>query len=227
MPRRKKKLIEEAYLLGERQGLIVCNEDEAGMKMKPVRSRASRSPVPVGSHRSRRLASPMNTSGRYAIENYLLEPTAVAEEVRMLSNEEPTAADIETYILQVCRDLASMMAANWVFTEAGTGRFFREGHDLVERTLVVNRVATEIGCSTVQADEKITIKEGLIAPLLPTLETAYLRINGKHILFHVHKKYIQKELTQENLRKYLARTIKDRIGIPEDIKLIVEQRVLA
>ena len=30
MPKRKKNLIEEAYLLGERQGLIVCNEDEAG-----------------------------------------------------------------------------------------------------------------------------------------------------------------------------------------------------
>ena len=30
MPKRKKKLIEEAYLHGEQRGLAVCNEDEAG-----------------------------------------------------------------------------------------------------------------------------------------------------------------------------------------------------
>jgi hypothetical protein len=119
-----------------------------------------------------------------------------------------------------------MMAANWVFADTGVGRFFREAEYIAERDMVIHRIVNELSCSRTEAEELLTDKEVLIAPLLPTLETAYLRINGKHLLFHVHKKYIQRELKRENLSKYLARTVKEKIGIPEDIKTIVERRIL-
>ena len=166
---------------------------------------------------------------RYCIENYLLEPFAVFEELRVLSGLEFQAADpqsMEADLLRLCRELLSLMAANWVFAEAGQGKHFREGNELVGRQAVIARVEKEFGCSFAEAEAAVAGKETLIEPLLSHLETAHQRINGKHLLFHVHNLYIKTGIKREQFRNLLARAVKERVGLHEDIKVIIEQRIL-
>lgn len=167
---------------------------------------------------------------RYCIENYLLEPVAVAEEVRVLSGanaDAPNPQVMEAELLELCRSLHTMMAANWAFSEAGRKKYFQSGHTLpLDRQAVVAQVARELGCSEVDAEAVVSEKEGLIEPLLLILETAYWRINGKHLLFQIHKRFVRSGATRDQFRSLLARAVK-RAGLHEDIKAIIEQRVLA
>jgi hypothetical protein len=167
---------------------------------------------------------------RYCLENYLLEPAAVAEEVRVLAGsnaDTPSPQDMETALLQMCRSLHAMMAANWAFAEAGRGTHFPEGHAFVGRETVVARVVKELGCSQTEAEAALVQKEELIEPLLLHLETAYQRINGKHLFFHIYRMFIGAGFTHDRFRQLLARAIKERVGLHEDIKTIIEQWVLA
>jgi len=167
---------------------------------------------------------------RYCLENYLLEPAAVAEEVRVLAGSNantPNPQNMETNLLQMCRSLHTMMAANWTFVEAGQGTHFPEGHALVDRKTIVARVVRELGCSQVEAEAALADKEARIVPLLSDLETAYQRINGKHLLFQIHQTFIGSGINRDQFRNLLARAVKERSGLSEDIKTIIEQRVLA
>ncbi|MDQ2732584.1 MAG: DUF4435 domain-containing protein [Armatimonadota bacterium] len=167
---------------------------------------------------------------RYCIENYLLEPAAVSEEVRVLAGYNaitPSPQDMETNLLQMCRRLHPMMAANWAFIEAGHGRHFPEGHALVDRETVIARVTAELGCSQAEAEAALSEREALIEPLLPNLEVAYQRINGKHLLFQLHQAFIRSGINRDQFRNLLARAVKERTGLSQDIKTIIEQRVLA
>ncbi len=167
---------------------------------------------------------------RYCIENYLLEPVAVAEEVRVLSGADADAPNpqvMEAELLGLCRDLHTMMAANWVFSEAVRKKYFQSGHTLpINSQAVIAQVARELGRSEVDAEAAVSKKEGLIEPLLLILETAYWRINGKHLLFHIHKEFVRSGATRDQFQNLLARAVK-RAGLHEDIKAIIEQRVLA
>ncbi len=167
---------------------------------------------------------------RYCIENYLLEPAAVAEEVRVLSApnmDAPDAQVMEAELLQMCRNLHTMMAANWVFSEAGRGRHFPEGHQLMDREAVMARVVEGLGCTTAKAEPAVSEKEVAIEPLLSSLEGAHQRINGKHLLFQIHQTFIRSGITRDQFRNLLARAVRERVGLHEDIKTIIEQRVLA
>lgn len=167
---------------------------------------------------------------RYCIENYLLEPAAVAEEVRVLSVPNANAPDaqvMEAELLQMCRRLHTMMAANWVFSEAGRGRHFSEGHQPVDREATIARVVEELGCTPAEAETAVSEKEAAIEPLLSSLGSAYRRINGKHLLFQIHQTFIRSGVTRDQLRSLLARAVRERVGLHEEIRTIIEQRVLA
>jgi len=81
--------------------------------------------------------------------------------------------------------------------------------------------------SGAEAVVAVSEKEDLIEPLLSSLETAYRRINGKHLLFQIHQTFIGSGINRDQFRSLLARAVKERVGLPEDIKLIIEQRALA
>ena len=167
---------------------------------------------------------------RYCIENYLLEPVAVAEELRVLSGSDaviPNPQDTEIRLLQMCRNLHTMMAANWVFSEAGRGRHFTEGHQLIDREAVMARVVEGLGCTPAEAETAVSEKEVAIEPLLSNLEHAHRRINGKHLLFQIHQRFIRSGITRDQFRNLLARAVKERVGLPEDIQTIIERRMLA
>ncbi len=58
---------------------------------------------------------------RYALENYLLEPFAVWEELRIYpstSFDVPNSNTMETELLKLCEQLTTLMAANWVIYDS-------------------------------------------------------------------------------------------------------------
>lgn len=89
------------------------------------------------------------------------------------------------------------------------------------------RVTEDLRCSSAEAEAVVVEKEGLIEPLLSSLETAYQRINGKHLLFQIHQTFIGSGINRDQFRGLLARAVRERVGLSEDIKTIIEQRVLA
>lgn len=168
--------------------------------------------------------------GRYCIENYLLEPLAVSEEVRVLSGPDTiflSAQDMKIRLLEMCRQLKTLMAANWALAEAQQGKHFAEGHEIIAREAVIERIAEELECSQEDAELALASKEESIEPMLSSLETAYRHINGKHLLFLVHKTFVKTGVQRKPFQNLLARDVKEKVGLHEDIKTIIEQRVLA
>src|SRR5262249_31890542 len=86
---------------------------------------------------------------RYAIENYVLEPQAVYEELRCYHGRECPIPDVEAMgreLHTLCRRLRRVMAAHWVLLEAG-GEFFAIGDDrILDERGVVEEVARRLGC---------------------------------------------------------------------------------
>lgn len=163
---------------------------------------------------------------RYSIENYLLEPAVPAEEIRVLTGDERTGDEMQNVLLHLCQDFCAMMSANWVFVEGRAGKHFAEAHDLIDRATVVSYTAKQLSCSESEAEEQIAAKEALISPLLTDLDSAYTRINGKHLLFRVHKDFTKTGVNKEQFRSLLARAIRQRAVLHSDIQAIMEQRIL-
>lgn len=172
---------------------------------------------------------------RYAIENYLLEPSAIQEELRPYYDYGstfvvPDRNAIQSDLLQTCRRLRTLMAANWVFSEIGGIEHFTEGHDSADRQRLVEQSAVKMQCDVSQAEQRVVAKEALLDPLLAALETAQTCVNGKHLLHHVYLHYISN--VRSGLRKdyffnLLVRAVKEKVGLHPDVKTIVEQRILA
>jgi hypothetical protein len=168
---------------------------------------------------------------RYALENYLLEPEAVWEELRVYHGTAfavPDARAMEASLLQLCQRLRTVVAANWVFYEVGGVEYFGEGHDLSDRTELIRQAARRLGCDEAEAERRIAEKEALLDPMLTALDTAHLRINGKHLLqqvYEVHVIKVKKGLLKDHLRNLLARSVK-RLGLHADVTTIVEGRIL-
>jgi hypothetical protein len=171
---------------------------------------------------------------RYAIENYLLEPAAVLEELRQYHGT-GLAVDDEAImaqsLLDICRWLKPVMAANWVFWEKdvaqGSSRVesFGEGFPADDRPLLIRETARRLGCSEEEAERRVVEKEARIDAALGQLESAYARINGKHILERLFKTY-QIHTTKDHFRRLLARTVKTQLGVHDHIRAIVNRRIL-
>jgi len=119
---------------------------------------------------------------RYALENYLLEPAAVLEELRQYHGPSVTIADetaMTQDLLEICRNLKPVMAANWVFWEEGIARgssrieSFGEGFPTGNRPLLVQQTAHRLACSEAEAEQRISDKEQQIDAFLGQLESAY------------------------------------------------------
>lgn len=168
---------------------------------------------------------------RYELENYLLEPTALHEELRTYyagALPTPSAANIEADLLRLCQQLCPVSAANWVFHEAGNVPYFKEGFPAGNRPLVVEETAKRLGCAPQDADQRLAAKEALIAPQMVSLTTAHQYIRGKLLLHEAYTFYLRQRrgLPKDSFRSYLVRAAEQR-GLHPDITTIIEQRVLA
>jgi hypothetical protein len=171
---------------------------------------------------------------RYELENYLLLPKAIREELHVYYRGKattPTEAEIENKLFSLCQQLCPLMAANWACLDA-RAEYFREGFPLDNRTNLIHVTAAKLACSEAEAEQRIAAKEALLLPMMASLEQAHCGIKGKHLLYQLHALYVSQVtgvgggLSREYLKSLLARAVK-RLGLSEDIKTIIEQRVLA
>ena len=171
---------------------------------------------------------------RYELENYLLLPEAIREELHVYYHGKaavPTEAEIEAKLFLLCQQLFPLMAANWACFDAGA-EYFPENFPLGNKANLVYVAATKLGCSEIEAEQRIAAKEALLEPMMASLEQAHCGIKGKHLLHHLHALYAARvpgvggAPPKDYLKSLLVRTVK-RLGLHEDIKIIIEQRVLA
>lgn len=128
---------------------------------------------------------------RYALENYLLEPTPLWEVLRErypeIIQDLPHAQAVAAQLLRRCHALKSIMAANWVFYDtsrqaSGTDpEYFSLGYDPT-RNLVLRETAIRLRCTEAEAEKLLTEKETLIEQALTSLEQAHCVIDGKRLL---------------------------------------------
>jgi hypothetical protein len=169
---------------------------------------------------------------RYALENYLLEPVAVFEELRLClgQNFQITGVEVMTQsLLNLCRQLKSVMAANWIFWDENLTRvsnrisYFGMHFPTNDQLLLIQETAKNLGCLEVEAGQRILEKETLLESSLVRLDSAYTHIDGKRLLRLLEKEYRIPHL--DHFRRLLARTTR-QIGLHPDIHGIVERRIL-
>jgi hypothetical protein len=171
---------------------------------------------------------------RYALENYLLEPAAVWEELRIYHGQSfkiKSSTEMEAGLLEICDKLKTIMAANWVIYESPIDvPYFSKGHTISDRMDIIRQAARRLNEDINQVEGKISKKETLIQATLSNLDDAYQVINGKHIFHQVHQKYVnevKRGLRTDHFRNLLTRTVKEKVGLHPDILLIIKQRILS
>lgn len=169
---------------------------------------------------------------RYALENYLLEPVAVFEELSLYLSQNFQIASAEAMaqkLLTLCYQLKSIMAANWIFWDENLTRttnrisYFGMRFSIDDRPLLFQQTAKSLGCSEAEAEKRIIEKEVLLETILVHLDSAYRCIDGKRLLRLLEKEYRIPHL--DHFYRLLARTTR-QFGLHPDIQQIVEQRIL-
>jgi hypothetical protein len=177
---------------------------------------------------------------RYALENYLLEPFAVWEELRIYPSKSfniPDSSAMKKDLLELCEQLKTMMAANWVIYDSSTrentgGKYFKEGYDIKKnsRKDIIQQTSKRLNWEFAIAEQKIVEKEVIIQSKLDSIDNAYQIVDGKHLLHQIMYKYTDEPKTKprvEHFRRLLTRTVKEKIGLHTDILWIIKQRILS
>lgn len=170
---------------------------------------------------------------RYSLENYLLEPEAVFEDLRVSLGSAFSVSDvreIERKLLELCHVLCTVAAANWVFYEVGGIDYFRAGDNRRTQAELLPEISRRLQCDEDAAQMRIEQKEALLLPYLSDLDTAHTRINGKHLLHLAHEEYLVQAkggVQREPWCRLLAHFVKVGPGLHADIRAIMEDRILA
>lgn len=171
---------------------------------------------------------------RYALENYLLEPEPLRQVLRVrhpeIIRQLPDQQAMETQLLDRCRSLKSIMAANWVFFDASQNsrgsdpEYFSIGHD-TDRDIVIQQAAKRLQCTKAEAERLIQEKEHLLDPLLSQLATAHRVIDGKRLLHLIQREQFKTSGGDDYLRRLLTREIQIQ-GLPADVVHIIRDRII-
>jgi len=174
---------------------------------------------------------------RYALENYLLEPKPLWEVLTLrdpdIKISLPDEQDMETRLLEICRALKHIVAANWLYFDENKAQYqssgqtarleyFKIGHDH-DRHIVIKQAAKQLKCNEDDCEKRIAEREEIIERYLTNLNSAHQVIDGKRILHWVNNDHF---ITG---RDYLFRLLTDRArlrGLPNDIVKIVQDRIL-
>ena len=174
---------------------------------------------------------------RYAMENYLLETKPLWEVLKErhpeIIKDLPDEQAMAENLLERCRTLKSIMAANWVFSDKNkaqqqaTGEtakleYFSPGHAL-ERAKVIQKTADKMQCSEAEAENLIAEKEQITESHFAQLETAHQVIDGKRLLHWVQRE--QFKVGEGYFRRRLTREAKI-YSLPSDLAHIVQERIL-
>ncbi|MBS1809242.1 MAG: DUF4435 domain-containing protein [Acidobacteria bacterium] len=171
---------------------------------------------------------------RYALENYLLEPEPLRQVLRVrhpeIIRQLPDQQAMETQLLDRCRSLKSIMAANWVFFDASQNsrgsdpEYFSIGHD-TDRDIVIQQAAKRLQCTKAEAERLIQEKEQLLDPLLSQLATAHRVIDGKRLLHLIQREQFKTSGGDDYLRRLLTREIQIQ-GLPADVVHLIRDRII-
>ncbi|HAI70569.1 MAG TPA: hypothetical protein DCM38_14170 [Gammaproteobacteria bacterium] len=171
---------------------------------------------------------------RYALENYLLEPFAVWEELRIYPSKSFKVADssaMEKELLKLCEQLKTLIAANSVIYDASTGaKYFKEGYIMSDRANIIQQTSKRLNWELAKVEQKIAEKEIIIQSKLDSIDNAYQMIDGKQLLHQILYQYTDEPKTKirvEHFRRLLTRTVKEKIGLHTDILWIIKQRILS
>ncbi len=172
---------------------------------------------------------------RYALENYLLEPKPLWQVLRVrhpeIIQELPDEQAMAAHLLERCRKLKSVMAANWVFFDAsqnpqGTDpEYFSVGYE-TNRDTVIQQAAKRLQCSEEKAEELILEKEQLLETSLSQLATAHRVIDGKRLLRRIQREQFKTSGGDDYLRRLLTRETQIH-SLPADIVHIIQERIIA
>jgi hypothetical protein len=175
---------------------------------------------------------------RYALENYLLEPRPLWEVLTLrhpaIKAHFPDEQAMETRLLEICRMLKSITAANLAYFDENriqyqssgqTARleYFSVGHHH-DRRIVIQQAAKQLQCDERECEKRIAEREEIIDQRLATLSLAHQVIDGKRILH-----WVNNDLFVTG-RDYLFRLLTDRAklrGLHPDIIKIVLDRILS
>ncbi|EDN68958.1 hypothetical protein BGP_2707 [Beggiatoa sp. PS] len=171
---------------------------------------------------------------RYALENYLLEPFAVWEELRIYPSKSfnvPDSSAMEKNLLELCEQLKTLIAANWVIYDSSTeAKYFKEGYIMGDRANIIQQTSKRLNGEFATTEQKIVEKEIIIQSKLDSIDNAYQMIDGKHLLHQILYKYTDEPKTKprvEHFRRLLTRTVKEKMGLHTDILWIIKQRILS
>ena len=172
------------------------------------------------------------------IENYLLEPAAVWEELKIYptkSSFKITDSDsMESGLLELCDKLKTIVAANLLLHEEFANKNkgekdFTDGYSVEHnnRENIIEQTAKKLNWKFAETAQRITEQENLIQSKLNSIDNAYKIIDGKRILSQIMLEYTSEPKTAkrvEHFRKLLTRRIKEKIH--NDILFIIQTRLL-
>ncbi|HEY3329151.1 MAG TPA: DUF4435 domain-containing protein [Capsulimonadaceae bacterium] len=164
---------------------------------------------------------------RYEIENYLLEAGALATLLNETYGRKLDAPDvdaIEAQLLEACGELSVKSAANWVISDFGRGEFLGVGYP-ADRSLILTHLSKELNISDAEADANLAAKEALIEACLSDMVRAHTVIRGKYLLHYLYRVNVHPRMQIDVFTNLLVASVK-RYGIPQDIRDIIENRVL-
>jgi uncharacterized protein DUF4435 len=175
---------------------------------------------------------------RYALENYLLEPKPLWEVLTLrhppIEADLPDEQAMETHLLEICRTLKCIVAANWLYYDENKTQYqssgqtakleyFKIGHDR-DRHIVINQAAKQLKCDKDNCEKRIAEREEIIDQHFVNLDSAHQIIDGKRILHWIHRDLFQTEY--DYLFRLLTKEIKSH-SLPDDIVKIVQDRILS
>jgi len=174
---------------------------------------------------------------RYALENYLLEPKPVWEVLTLrhpaIKDDLPDEQAMEIRLLEICRALKHIVAANWLYFNENKAQYqssgqtakleyFKDGHDR-DRHFVIEQAAKQLNCDEDDCEKRIAEREEIIERYLTDLRLAHQVIDGKRILHWVNNDHF---ITgRDYLFRLLAKEVRLQ-SLPDDIVIIVQDRIL-
>lgn len=162
---------------------------------------------------------------RHELENYLLEPKAIQQELAILNSpsEPPETEEIAAWIKNWAEEGISRTAANWILSARAKTLFTDGGKE--PRPAVVRHLADELECPEEEANNLLTQQETLVAELLETAKGLHASVEGKRLL-HNLKQSSFKRLQEGELRNLLARAV-HTTGLSDEVQKILHERVLS
>src|SRR5262245_17448355 len=174
---------------------------------------------------------------RYALENYLLEPHPLWEVLTLrhpaIKADLPDRQAMENRLLEICRALKHIVAANWLYFNENKAQYqssgqtakleyFKVGHDH-DRNIVIEQAAKQLKCNEDDCEKLIAEREEIVDRHLAGLNAAHQIVDGKRILHWIHRNLFKTDYD------YLFRLLTKEIrlhSLPGDIIIIVRDRIL-